>query len=243
MAEWDQRDRSRSADARSNNGVQPQRKLVGNDRTPLLIVDGIGPPPQDIVALADALAPFPPAGLNYPGLRRMIMPADESAFAYVWALLDQAKPYLGGAFDLDGFDLTEASFSLVTTPPNALTPEQRAPHFDSVDPAIIAILHYITPCAGTAFYRHRPTAIECVSDTVVDEFVALARPAAERAPADYIHATTADYELIEHVDGVPGRLVAYPGNLLHSGIIPPGMSFSADPRKGRLTANLFIQGR
>lgn len=222
--------------------IKPQRKLIGNDRTPLLIVDGIGPPPEDIVALALALAPFPPAGLNYPGRRRMITPADEAAFAYVGALLEQATPYIGGAFDLDGFDLTEASFSLVTTPPSELSPVQRAPHFDSVDPAIFAILHYVTPCAGTAFYRHRSTAIERLSDTKVDEFVALARPAAERAPADYIRATTADYDLVEQVEGVPGRLVAYPGNLLHSGVIPPGMSFSADPRQGRLTANLFIRG-
>lgn len=223
--------------------VKPQRKLIGNDRTPLLIVDGIGPPPQDIVALASALVPFAPAGLFYPGLRRMILPGDEPAFAYVCALLEQATPYIGGAFDLDGFDLTEASFSLVTTPAKQLSPVQRAPHFDSVDPAIIAILHYIAPCAGTAFYRHRSTAIERISDTNVDEFVALARPAAELAPADYIRATTADYELIERVKGVSGRLVAYPGNLLHSGIIPPGFAGSSDPASGRLTANLFIRGR
>jgi hypothetical protein len=37
--------------------------------------------------------------------------------------------------------------------------------------------------------------------------------------------------------------VIYHGNLLHSGIIPPDMSFSADPREGRLTANFFLLGR
>ena len=40
----------------------------------------------------------------------------------------------------------------------------------------------------------------------------------------------------------PDRLVIYQGSLLHSGIIPPGMSFSADPREGRLTANIFVRG-
>jgi hypothetical protein len=30
--------------------------------------------------------------------------------------------------------------------------------------------------------------------------------------------------------------------LLHSGIIPADMSFSTDPREGRLTANLFVRG-
>jgi hypothetical protein len=37
-------------------------------------------------------------------------------------------------------------------------------------------------------------------------------------------------------------MIIYNGNLLHSGIIPPGMPLSADPRQGRLTANLFIIG-
>jgi len=38
-------------------------------------------------------------------------------------------------------------------------------------------------------------------------------------------------------------MIIYHGSLLHSGIIPSGMNFSADPRQGRLTANLFLRGR
>jgi hypothetical protein len=37
-------------------------------------------------------------------------------------------------------------------------------------------------------------------------------------------------------------MIIYQGSLLHSGIIPRGMNFSVDPREGRLTANLFVQG-
>ena len=37
--------------------------------------------------------------------------------------------------------------------------------------------------------------------------------------------------------------VLYRGALLHSGIIPPDAVLSSDPRKGRLTANLFGRGR
>jgi hypothetical protein len=44
------------------------------------------------------------------------------------------------------------------------------------------------------------------------------------------------------VEAVPDRLIIYHGSLLHSGIIPPGMKLSADPREGRLTANLFVRG-
>jgi hypothetical protein len=45
------------------------------------------------------------------------------------------------------------------------------------------------------------------------------------------------------VEAVPDRLIMYHGSLLHSGVIPAGMSFSADPREGRLTGNFFLIGR
>jgi len=44
------------------------------------------------------------------------------------------------------------------------------------------------------------------------------------------------------VAGTADRLAIYQGCLLHSGIIPPDMDFSDDPRRGRLTANIFIKG-
>ena len=40
----------------------------------------------------------------------------------------------------------------------------------------------------------------------------------------------------------PTGSIIYQGSLLHSGIIPPDMNFSADPREGRLTANIFVRG-
>ena len=47
--------------------------------------------------------------------------------------------------------------------------------------------------------------------------------------------------LDDAVDAVADRIIIYPGSLLHSGIIPREMNFSADPREGRLTANLFVR--
>jgi len=35
------------------------------------------------------------------------------------------------------------------------------------------------------------------------------------------------------------RLVVYRGSLLHSAVVNPQLSISADPRKGRLTLNSF----
>jgi hypothetical protein len=196
-----------------------------------------------IVEIAAALAPFPQnADSFYPGLRRYITKEDHVAFAYAVGVLQAVGPFVGGAFDYDSFDWTEASFSMVTTSPDQLTPAQRAPHFDSADPADLAVLHYLSDTEGTAFYRHRLTGIEQVDDANRDLLISHSRPAALTA-SGYIHDSDRDYERIGHVEGVADRLVIYRGSLLHCGIIPPGAELSDDPRRGRLTANLFVYGR
>lgn len=210
-----------------------------------MVIDEFSGRLPSIVDLAAAMAPFPRiAGNHYPGVRRHIVESDEAAFAYVGETLRMAAPFIGGAFDTDAFDLIEASFSMVTAPPATLSPAQRAPHFDSTDPDHIAVLHYLsdTPGTGTAFYRQRATGIELVDDANVAAFVATAKRDASARPAAYINATDAHYEQIGAVEVRPDRLVIYRGSLLHSGIIPPDMAMSGDPRVGRLTANLFVRG-
>lgn len=223
--------------------MRPERQLIGQSSTPVLTVDGLGPEPAEVAALAGKLAPFPPATNNYPGLRRVLGESDGSAWDYVIELLQQATPFLAGAFDLDGFDLIEASFSLVTRHPAELSPVQRMPHFDSVDANFYAVMHYLSPCDGTAFYRHRDSGIELVGPDTVDAYVAAARRAAVAAPAQYICGDSPAYVQIGSVEGLAGRLVAYPGRLLHSGLIPEGFQGSSDPQRGRLTTNMFIRGR
>jgi hypothetical protein len=218
-------------------------RLVGESRSPVMVIDQATGHAADLIALAAALAPFPPsAGNNYPGVRRIITPEDKAADAYVRRLLAVVEPLLGGGFHVGAYELLEASFSMVTATPDSLTAPQRAPHFDSTSPNYLALLHYLsdTPGTGTAFFRQRDTGIEVVDADNVGRFVAAARIA---TPAEgYIHGSTAQFEQIDAVEGIPDRLVIYRGGLLHSGIIPPDMPFSADPQAGRLTANIFIAG-
>jgi hypothetical protein len=224
--------------------MTPRRIFVGKSESPVVIVDQATGAAGEIVETAAALAPFPAAqGVYYPGLRRIVTPRDEAAYAYVERLLEAAAPFIGGGFEVDGFDLVEASFSIVTTDPASLAPQQRAPHFDTLDPKHLALLHYLSdvPDSGTAFYRQRATAIERVTAANVDSFVWAARRTGEGL-AGYIHGSNDHYEQIGLVEAVPDRLLVYPGSLLHSGVIPPGMLFSADPRVGRLTANIFVRG-
>lgn len=204
-------------------------------------VDAIGWDTDRAIALARGMGPFPPARNNYPGHRRLIAAGDDAAQAYVTDLLEAAAPYLAGAFDLDAFDLVEASFSLVTTPPERLAAVQRAPHFDDVDPDLIAVLHYLTDCEGTAFYRHRETGIEVVNAACLDTYVGAARRLVP--PSGYVGRDDPHFECTGSVAGRAGRLAAYPASALHSGLIAPDASFSADPVTGRLTTNIFIRAR
>jgi len=208
-------------------------------------MDGVSGDIASVVDMAAGLAPFPAArGNSYPGLRRFITNTDAAAAAYARRTLGSVVAAINTAFGFDGFDLLDASFSMVTMPPAMLAPPQRAPHFDSVDPDHLAVMHYLsgTDGGGTAFYRQQATGIERVSEANVASFVDAARRESSRLDG-YIGASNASFAQVGAVDAVPDRLIVYPGSLLHSGTIPAGMSFSSDPRLGRLTANFFVRGR
>jgi len=228
--------------------VKPQLRHFGTSESPVVIIDDFSGDWEAVARLADELAPFPRVSEQnyYPGVRRVISRDEVEADAYVERTCREAARFMGGAFGVDRFDLLEASFSIVSSRPSELQPAQRAPHFDSTDAKYYALLHYLRVPAGTgtAFYRQRETGIERVTEGNVDAFVATARRAAAELPGDsgYISASDDSYEQIGAIDAVPDRLLIYQGSLLHSGIIPKGMTFSADPREGRLTANLFVRG-
>ena len=228
--------------------MRPELRRVGNSQSPVVVIDDFNGESDRVATMADALAPFPdvdPASY-YPGVRRLIEPTDESANAYVDRVCEQAAQFVAGAFDVDGFDLLEASFSIVSAAPSDLRPAQRAPHFDSTDQKYYALLHYlrVPEGTGTAFYRQRSTGIERVTDGNISTFVTTAEREAAMLPSDsgYINGSNQFFEQIGAVEGVPDRLIIYQGSLLHSGIIPAGMNLSPDPRVGRLTANFFLRG-
>jgi hypothetical protein len=228
--------------------VKPELRRVGISQSPVVLIDDFSGEPEEAASMADALAPFPDVnpGSYYPGVRRLIEPNDISANAYVERICEQASQFVAGAFDVDGFDLLEASFSMVSAAPAELRPAQRAPHFDSTDQKYYALLHYlrVPEGTGTAFYRQRSTGIERVTEANISTFVSTAEREAAMLPADsgYINGSNLFFEQIGAVEAVPDRLIIYQGSLLHSGIIPAGMNLSPDPRVGRLTANFFLRG-
>jgi hypothetical protein len=227
--------------------VKPELRRFGNNDSPVVVIDDFSGDAERIARIAEALGSFPQVSTGYyPGVRRVITEADTYAWTYVHRACEGAGQFIAGAFDVDGFELIEGSFSMVTSKPAALRPPQRAPHFDSTDQKYYALLHYlrVPEGSGTAFYRQRSTGFERITEDNVDRFVHMAETEAAQLRPDsgYINGSDAYFEQIGAIEAVPDRLIIYQGSLLHSGIIPPGMSFSEDPKEGRLTANIFVRG-
>ena len=227
--------------------MRPQLLRFGEAQSPVVVIDDFSGDAEAVARLADELAPFPAIDVNYyPGVRRLITRADADADAYVERTCQDVGQFIAGAFDIESFDLIEASFSMVTLRPHELRPIQRSPHFDSPDPNRFALLHYlrVPTGTGTAFYRQRSTGIERVTDANLAAFVRTAQAIESALPDDagYIQGSNEFYEQIGVVEALPDRMIIYQGSLLHSGIVPPGMPLTADPKRGRLTANIFVKG-
>jgi hypothetical protein len=210
------------------------------ERQPVVALDQFSGRVPALLECARALWPFPDSANLYPGGRRLLSPDDGEAWRYVAFALRQVAPTLQRVFGARSFHCIEASFSTVSVPPAALKPPQRVPHFDAVDPNYIAILHYLTDTAGTAFFRQQSTGIErLTADNQAD--YRQARAAEQGGAGGYIAGSNTDYEQIGQVAGTMDRVAIYRGALLHSGIITEDPSIQAGRFPGRLTANLFVQ--
>ncbi len=225
--------------------MRPRVHRFGAGKHPVVVCDNFTCAIPQIMDMAASLAPFPADEASYyPGVRRAIGPNDGAATDYVDDLMKSIAPLIASTFNAPRMALLSASFSVVTRPPDHLLPMQRVPHYDSVDPDYIALIHYIhSPVSSaTAFFRQRTTGIECVEETNVDRFVDTAkREIADDETREYVQGSDRSFEQVGRVEAKPDRLAFYQGSLLHSAIIPPDMLLGPDPRRGRLTANFFLR--
>lgn len=218
----------------------PHRILqFGEERQPVVVFDDFAPAPEAWIDDA-AMLSYSRIGVHYPGVRAEVHPRMKERF--LASVMPVAQTVFGVA-PVPG--LVEACYSIVTTPPADLTPTQSLPHFDSTDPNRLALLHYLSPGerGGTAFYRHRATGFESVSqDRLAHYAAAIDREIAEQGvpEADYIRGSTPQFEQILHIGARFNRAVLYRGNTIHCADIPPGMALPADPYRGRLTINTFL---
>lgn len=214
---------------------------MGREGEPLVIIDGFSGMAAELLE-AGYRATYQQAGASYPGIRSW---ADPSYLDRRRDLMMQIMQRVFG-FTL-GVRLDASTFSLVTLGEAELHPLQRIPHYDHAGGEVIAVMHYLLgpETGGTAFYRHRRTGFETVTSSREEAYyAALAEDERQHGmpPARFCHGNTDWFELIDEVAAVPDRLVLYRGRQLHSGVIPDPSVLSPDPRKGRLTINMFLIG-
>lgn len=212
---------------------------VGREAQPLVIIDGFAPNP-DALRAAAITQRFGPAAQHYPGIRA---PLPDSYLRDQQPIIDTV---LHDVFGHSGpSHVIDASFSIVTRQPAALTLKQRLPHCDSFEAGRIALIHYLSPedSDGTAFFRHRSTGFETIDE---DRSAIYAdRLAAELAdggtpPRSYMDGDTALFERTMLAEAHYNRALIYRSYLLHSGAIGPDAALSPDPAAGRLTITGFL---
>jgi hypothetical protein len=214
---------------------------MGRESEPLVVIDGFSGMVGELLEAAYS-AQYQYAGASYPGIRSWADPN------YLDRRRDLMLQVMQRVFGFTrGVRLDASTFSLVTLGESELSPSQRIPHYDHAGGEVIAIMHYLLgpESGGTAFYRHRRTGFETVTpDREGDYHSALAQDEREHGmpPGQYCYGNTDWFELVDEVEAQPDRLVLYRGRQLHSGVIPDPSVLSPDPRKGRLTINMFLIG-
>ncbi|EGF91107.1 histidyl-tRNA synthetase, class IIA [Asticcacaulis biprosthecium C19] len=210
---------------------------VGAERSPVLVIDNLCADPAALLTAAET-AHFIDIGPTYPGVRA---PAPAGYGDWVLKVFErQLREVFGGAAPW-GFDL--CAFSMVTTPPDALSALQSLPHFDGAEPTRLAFLHYLCDEAhgGTSFYRQMSTGFERLSPDRLGNYLDHLRVDSNGLESQgYTVGTSAIFERIGGVEAQFNRAVFYPGSLLHSGDILAPQRLSENVHTGRLTINGFV---
>jgi len=212
---------------------------LGREGLPIAIVEDFAPNPDELIALAGA-AHFETLGEFYPGPRARAPAHYIGSVSSIVAPVVSAIAGAGNSLRLD-----RALFSIATTPPKDLTLAQRLPHIDSVNERAIAIVHYLSRCefGGTAFYRHRTTGFESVSEDRHARYLSELKSDILRfgePPPAYIEGDTPLFEQIGKVDAKFNRAVIYRSNQFHCAMLPNDGPLPNAPEDGRLTIASFL---
>lgn len=203
------------------------------------VQDFLDSPEEAIISAS--LQKFAKITPQYPGVRAPLA----AAICEAWA--NQLAPTLNDSFgeSRNGW-VMQGWYSIVTTRPEQLLPIQCLPHVDGTDRDQIALMLYLhrTAHGGTAFFRHKSTGLEALTDATYPTYAAALQQEVKQhglPPAAYTKDGEPYFERTHMVSGEFNTAVLYRGNILHSGVIDNTSPLSSDPREGRLTINAFIR--
>lgn len=226
-----------------NPNLKIKVELIGLEQTPVLIIDDFAMQTSGIENDACLHAKFSRDKQSYyPGVRAPLprdymIPAIQAIYLQICDIY-QVPTHLN-------LQPQVSYYSLLTMDAQALSLPQRVPHFDTSKPFFFAALHYLHDGehGPTGFFRERQTGFERIHDERVEPYLQVTNDYIQREgepPLEYFTRSNGQYELYHQIAYQANRLIIYPGNLLHSTLVKPETDLNPDPKRGRLTANLFI---
>lgn len=225
-----------------NHVAKVECQLIGAEQTPLLIIDDLLTDSNWLQQQALAGDYQADSANFYPGIRCQTPALYQQLLPALLPLLQRVY-----APQVQQLRLLTSAFSLASTPAAQLKPIQMLPHFDTVEPLQLAMVHYLCDefHGGTAFYRHQQTGFERIDAARLPSYATLLKQQAMAARLHenprYIRGDTELFQQIAKVEARVNRAIIYPGNLLHSGDIRQVGAKAADPAYGRLTISSFLQ--
>lgn len=216
--------------------------FLGELKSPLLTIDNFAGGIDAIRQQAIASPEYAPDQITkYPGIRAPL------PRGYIVASLKPLLPYIYKIFKIPTSFSPQPTgyFSLVTKTGDQLSPWQTIPHFDNTSPYMVAFIHYLNEAdfGSTSFFRHKPTGYDYIDDSRKDRFLQSTQEflSTSERPLSYIDTDHPEFEAYHSVAYKANRLIIFRGFMLHSALIRQPEDISADPAKGRLTANMFVQ--
>jgi hypothetical protein len=226
-----------------NRQAIPNIELIGRNKTPVIVIDDYAENPDALINDVVNNACFTKDKItSYPGIRSAI-PKD--------LVVDYLKPLMQGIMSIYKFSKSlkptpkDNYFSLITKYPDELSPIQSWPHFDTADPNLIAVIHYLGQGehGGTGFFSHNKSGLECVQQQDKAQFYQYAGEyfqAKQTQNLEYCQEQHREFICYKKIAYKANRLLIFPGYLLHSTLVNVKTDINSNPSTGRLTANMFV---
>lgn len=217
-----------------NPNADVERVHIGRSGIEVLLVDHVLRDPLRVAALGFAQSYAADSSNLYPGLRAAMPESFSTAFRAWLTPLLQRTLHRDTSF-----------FSFVSTASQDLLPIQCIPHFDSTDPKLFAAVIYLCDSrfGGTAFYRHRRTGYEEITQENLHNYQ-LALNSDMRThgapPKEYINGDTALFETLFASELKFNRAVIYPGRVLHAAKIARQFDSPKNKNDWRLTITALL---
>jgi hypothetical protein len=215
---------------------------IGRRGIKVTLIDNVLHDPRRVADLGFAQSYSADSTNLYPGLRAAMPESFSTAFrAWLTSILQRQ-----GVLAADQALYRDTSFfSFVSTASKDLLPIQCIPHFDSTDPNLFAAVIYLcdTRFGGTAFYRHRRTGYEEITQENLHNYqVALnSDMRAHGAPKkEYMNGDTVQFEAIFSNELQFNSAIIYPCRVLHAAKIARQFDSPKSQHDWRLTVTALL---